>query len=139
MSNTLHLNLKRQWYDLILSGEKKEEYRTLNNYWVNRLKEHNARVFNRVQFTMHWDLYHSFSNEAGYFEELNRLFQCCCRDFYTITFSNGYAKNRDQFVIEFKGVEIKEGRQDWGAKEGEKYFAIQLGEIISANNSQLAA
>ena len=26
---TLHLNLKKQWFDMILSGEKKEEYREL--------------------------------------------------------------------------------------------------------------
>ena len=35
--STLHLVLKRKWWDMILSGEKKEEYRTLNDYWSKRL------------------------------------------------------------------------------------------------------
>ena len=34
---TLHLNLKKQWYDMIGSGEKKEEYRDISDYWARRL------------------------------------------------------------------------------------------------------
>jgi len=32
----LHLTLKKQWFDMILSGEKKEEYREIKPYWSNR-------------------------------------------------------------------------------------------------------
>lgn len=35
---TLHLTLKRKWFDLILSGEKKEEYREIKQHWVSRLE-----------------------------------------------------------------------------------------------------
>ena len=34
---TLKLTLCRQWFDLIKSGEKKEEYREIKPYWINRL------------------------------------------------------------------------------------------------------
>ena len=34
--NTLHLILKRKWYDMIVSGEKPEEYREKKAYWANR-------------------------------------------------------------------------------------------------------
>ncbi len=39
--NKLHLVLKKKWYDLIKSGEKKEEYRNLSSFyevriWANR-------------------------------------------------------------------------------------------------------
>lgn len=34
---TLHLPLKRKWFDLIKSGEKTEEYRLVNDYWRKRL------------------------------------------------------------------------------------------------------
>jgi len=34
---TLHLILKKKWFDLILSGEKKEEYREIKDYWQKRL------------------------------------------------------------------------------------------------------
>ena len=33
----LHLNLKRKWFDMILSGKKKEEYRDISRYWNRRL------------------------------------------------------------------------------------------------------
>lgn len=33
----LHLTLKKKWFDMILSGEKKEEYREMKPYWHKRL------------------------------------------------------------------------------------------------------
>jgi len=36
-AKTLHLTLKRQWFDMILSGEKLEEYREIKPYWDERL------------------------------------------------------------------------------------------------------
>jgi hypothetical protein len=35
---TLHLTLKKKWFDMILAGEKKEEYREIKPYWWNRLE-----------------------------------------------------------------------------------------------------
>jgi len=43
----LHLTLKKKWFDLIASGEKKEEYREVKQYWIKRL--HN-KEFDYVQF-----------------------------------------------------------------------------------------
>lgn len=34
---TLYLTLKKEWFDMIASGEKKEEYREIKDYWLNRL------------------------------------------------------------------------------------------------------
>ena len=33
----LHLSVSKQWFDLISSGEKKEEYREIKDYWTIRL------------------------------------------------------------------------------------------------------
>lgn len=35
----LHLTLKKKWFDLIASGEKKEEYREMKPYWHKRLNK----------------------------------------------------------------------------------------------------
>ena len=35
--NTLHLPIKKQWFDMILSGEKTEEYREIKPYWFARI------------------------------------------------------------------------------------------------------
>lgn len=40
-SDTLHLFLKGKWYDMIESGEKKEEYRNAD-YWCSRIIDQNA-------------------------------------------------------------------------------------------------
>lgn len=34
---TLHLTLKKQWFDMIFNGEKREEYRDFTPYWISRL------------------------------------------------------------------------------------------------------
>lgn len=37
METILYLTLKKKWYDMIASGEKKEEYREIKPYWIKRL------------------------------------------------------------------------------------------------------
>lgn len=43
----LHLTLKKKWFDMIASGEKKEEYRDIKDYWKIRLigKSYDAILF----------------------------------------------------------------------------------------------
>lgn len=38
-AKTLHLTLKKKLFDMILSGEKLEEYREIKHYWKKRLLE----------------------------------------------------------------------------------------------------
>ena len=40
----LNLTLKKQWFDMILSGEKTEEYREIKEYWNKRLLENSFDV-----------------------------------------------------------------------------------------------
>lgn len=47
----------------------------------------------------------------------------------TVTFSNGYSKNRDQFKIELSGIFLRRGRPEWGAEPGKQYFVLELGQI----------
>ena len=35
--NVLNLVVSKQWFDMIVSGEKTEEYRVIKSYWINRL------------------------------------------------------------------------------------------------------
>lgn len=43
----LHLTLKKKWFDLILSGEKKEEYREIKQYWNKRLAN---KTYDAIKF-----------------------------------------------------------------------------------------
>lgn len=46
----LHLTLKKKWFDMIDSGEKKEEYRQIKEYWKTRLGRCCARHYDIVVF-----------------------------------------------------------------------------------------
>lgn len=43
----LHLTLKKKWFDMIASGEKREEYREIKPYWNGRFvnKKYNVIHF----------------------------------------------------------------------------------------------
>jgi len=43
----LHLTLKKKWFDMIASGEKREEYRELKDYWERRIEN---KTFDAIQF-----------------------------------------------------------------------------------------
>jgi hypothetical protein len=43
----LHLTLKKQWFDMIASGVKREEYREMKPYWHKRLAN---RKYDAIQF-----------------------------------------------------------------------------------------
>ncbi|WP_435263028.1 hypothetical protein [Tenacibaculum sp. nBUS_03] len=103
--NTIHLNLKRKWFEMILNGEKKQEYREIKPFWDKRF----------------WHLFPQVIKGETYLPIVD-----------TITFSNGYAKDRPQFVIELLGLEKSTGKQEWGAEKGIEYYVFQLGKIIKA-------
>lgn len=103
--NTLHLNLKRKWFDMVLNGEKTEEYRDIKPFWDKRF----------------WHLFPQEIKGETYFPIVD-----------TITFSNGYSKTRSQFVIELKGLKKNIGFQEWGAEKGVEYYVFSLGKIIKA-------
>ena len=52
MTKILHLTLKKKWFDLIASGEKKKEYRECKPYWEKRLfyPDESPRHFDIVRF-----------------------------------------------------------------------------------------
>lgn len=113
---TLHLNLKGKWFDMFISGEKKEEYREITEYWKNRLQEYIPAT--------------GWMN-GSYWESNGGFYQF--KNFDTITFSNGYSKDRRQFVIELQYIEIGIGKKEWGAQPNQKYFILKTGAILSKN------
>ena len=96
----LHLTLKRQWFNMISEGVKKEEYREIKDYWIKRLRD--------------------ISSKEPFYDFI---------PYDKIIFKNGYAKNAPTMVVEFDGIRIGKGNTDWGADD-EVYFCIKLGNIL---------
>lgn len=109
----LHLTLRRKWYDMILSGVKKEEYREIKPYWCKRL------IYDNMWQTIE-------GNPVIYKSALLHTF----KHFDIIRFTNGYSKNAPTFDIECKGISIGVGNPEWGAPT-EQVFILSLGKIIS--------
>lgn len=42
--NVLTLTVSKQWFDMIVTGEKTEEYREIKPYWVARLFQNNSNI-----------------------------------------------------------------------------------------------
>lgn len=104
MKKILHLTLKKEFFDMIASGEKKEEYRDLKSFWS-------------IRFT-------GYSLAHG--EKAKKNF----KHFDIVSANNGYQKNCPNIQWKHEGIRIGEGREDWGAIPGKQYFILQIGEIV---------
>jgi len=116
--SNIHLNLKSDWFDLILSGIKKQEYREIKPYFQSFFCNSYLSNANGCK--------HKNCQNCGWLPKGFKKYK-------TITFSNGYSKNRRQFVIELLSIKIDTGKKEWGANPNQKYFVLQLGNIISSN------
>lgn len=138
MSNrVLHLTLKRQWFDMIASGEKKEEYREVSGFILPRLIElpngfrHDQAtiIYKRVTQAFWYSVGYKGKRSLGLAWLLENGGRW--REYDAVTFQHGYKKDSDRVTVEFKGVEYRTGRHEWGAEPGKQYFIIKLGKPIS--------
>lgn len=116
---TLHLTLKKKWFDMIASGEKLEEYRAIKPYWKKRLLK--CKFREDKSFTCTCD---------------TCMFECVVATlvkFDTITFRNGYAKNAPELVVECKDIDVGKAKPEWSDNWKGDVFVISLGLIISVN------
>lgn len=130
----LHLTLKKKWFDMILSGEKKEEYRDLKPYWAKRLINVNGPEETRgenkvVPFDIVYDIVENLYNP----EEILKAYHAQYNNFDEIIFRNGYATNAPEIRIECKGISIGKTNPKWSYFQYE-VFVIKLGNIIETKN-----
>jgi hypothetical protein len=115
---TLHLTLRKKWFDMIASGEKLEEYREIKTYWINRLL---------CDFS--WDINQHPIKLNEHKNVLNKgSFRV--KEFDSVTFRNGYGKNAPTMIVEFKGIEIGKARPEWSDNWQGEVFIIKLGNLI---------
>ena len=112
----LDLPLKACWYNMIESGEKKEEYREIKTYWQNRLMACYQHGFCR----------HRKCNEC-----IDIPWLSVDKHFDVVRFRYGYTKRTMLFMI--NGISIGIGKSEWGAPNY-PVFCIKLGKIIERWN-----
>lgn len=109
----LILPLKKQWYYMIQSEEKPEEYRAITPYWCSRfLDTGDLRIVYLDEETI------EFMVNASIFK---------FRQFLRVTFTLGYPEREDtsrRMTFNKPKIRIGTGKPEWGAEEGKKYFVI---------------
>lgn len=89
---TLYLPLKAKWYDMIESGEKKEEYRDLSTYWCKRLIDGSP----------------------------NETLSIVLKHYDVVCFRYGYTKRTMSFKVE--SICIGKGKPEWGAPDNDVFI-----------------
>ncbi len=105
----LVLPIKKKWFDMIRSGEKKEEYREIKPYWTSRFVN---------------DLLKRPNNYEYIFEAESDIE----RQEYEVIFRNGYKNGSPQ--IKCKCIlHTGQGKEEWGAEPGKKYYVLEILEV----------
>lgn len=101
----LTLPIKKKWFDMIKSGEKKEEYREIKPYYASRFFKINVPDENG-EFT--------FSMNEN------------------IIFRNGYRKNSPKIKC-YVHIEPGYGKEEWGAIPGKEYYVLKILSVEEVN------
>ncbi len=96
------LPIMKKWYDMILSGDKKEEYRDFKTYYHKRFQT--AGMIADDAFTL-------IPGE------------------YLVCFRNGYSSSSPQFFA-YCTLRVGTGKPEWGAEEGKNYYILQISKIV---------
>lgn len=125
MEKKLRLPLKKKWFDMTKSGEKTEDYREINKYWMVRLTNMTLANSDKTECSDN-ELYSVVTQNL---DILNIVFNNFGQNIMTL----GYPKSTDKdkiLKLEHKGIEIRGGKEEWGAEKGKLYFVIKHGKII---------
>ena len=97
----LTLPIKKKWFDMILYGKKKEEYREITPYYITRFQ--NIGLLHLYMPT----------DEPK-----------------VIALRNGYRKDSPTMTVLVR-LEIKEGKPEWGAEQNKTYYVLKIKEVLS--------
>ena len=95
----LTLPIKKKWFDMIKSGEKKEEYREIKPYWFTRFK----------------NSFYCICDE----KLVIRLGKGM------VIFKNGYQKSAPKIMCKVN-ITTNFGKTEWGAEPNKEYYVLKI-------------
>lgn len=114
----LTLPIKKKWFDMILNGEKKEEYREIKPYYTTRFYNLFGSMWMSIlsgMVTIHYGDYEYPEKE--------------------IYFRNGYSKSSPSFIARCS-LSIGIGKPEWGAEPEELYYVLKILEVEEVKNGR---
>jgi hypothetical protein len=111
---TLTLSLKKQWFDMIKSGKKKEEYREIKDHYFHLIYRYAEmqKFFGVPPQPYHFDRPQVFHTKQ---------FQ---KNFDMLVLRNGYRADSPMITLKNPKIRIGQGKPEWGAAVGVNYFVI---------------
>lgn len=119
-SNTLYLPLKKNWFDMIKAGIKKEEYREIKPYYIRKF----------IKFdTLREDLleHYKIGFDEGEIVCMEKELRLLSDKLGKVVFTLGYPKANDtdrRLEFNYPKIQIGKGSPKWGAEPGKIYFVI---------------
>jgi len=104
----LTLPIKKKWFDMIKSGEKKEEYREIKPYYTSR--------FTRQLPTLDYEI-------IGTGLKSKTLLST-----FPVIFRNGYSKNSPSIKC-YVRLEVDYGIKEWGAEPNKLYYVLKIQSV----------
>lgn len=102
----LTLSIKKKWFDMIKSGEKKEEYRDIKPYYDSRLKPYISDIGNfKVIYCERGTVFVPTLDE--------------------VIFRNGYSKNSPKIKCKIS-IDKDYGKEEWGAEPNKLYYVLKI-------------
>ena len=95
----LTLPIKKKWFDMIKSGEKKEEYREIKKYWFTRFKNNMGCLFDDKL------IIHLAQGK--------------------VIFQNGYQKKAPKIMCKVN-ITTEFGKEKWGAEPNKLYYVLKI-------------
>lgn len=96
----LTLPIKKKWFDMILSGEKKEEYREIKQYWTKRFFKLFDENIEMMPKSMHLG--------KG-----------------QVIFKNGYKNDSPKIKCSIE-LRLGVGEEKWGAEAEKMYYILKI-------------
>ena len=100
----LVLPIKKKWFDMIKSGEKKEEYREIKPYYNNRF-------------------YKTIYKDGKIIIQTPQI----------IILRNGYRYDSPQIMCRIE-ITDGYGKKEWGAEKNKKYHILKILEILEVRD-----
>ena len=115
----LTLAVSKQWFDMIESGEKTEEYREIKEYWISRLFEMPKELTCIVPFIPLMVKFH--------FLNIKKLLEYVV-PFTHVLFINGYGDDKPRIKKEIESITIGKPQKGWCPYEflDKEYFVIKF-------------
>jgi hypothetical protein len=130
-TKTLHLTLKKKWFDMTKAKIKREEYRDIIPFWAKRLidvdnsldesKGESKVVHDNICYDIVVNGFDPDKVLKSYRSKFKPFTDACAR--------HGYARNAPELRERIESISIGEGRPEWGAEPGKKYFVIKYSDL----------